>query len=606
MVFPATIGEYVSGLIEKLVKIDLLNFLTELGANYYPDQDLSFMPYFMELCDDENDGKFIVHHEKLIEFGVATSKDSFNMKTRLTKLSLVDGEDYITESTKITLSHGGSNTKHDYYLNPDSFKLCLMRAKKEKNQEIDVEKYARYYIFVEKVVKWYKTYQTGINARYLEMANSDIVDLKSEIKEERDAAAKEREVAAKEREVARLRYERMFGKLDELTETNEILIEKNEVLVEKVDDLTDEVKDGKKTINRVANTMGTLVSTVASRSAAKPSTDDRRTSFTLTMVASFTKSGVKFRCKYFKTVAKDMGGLVSQLTSGDFKATIQKLPGKHIVLFKTDEFPDQISLFDNVKKDYNALIDDMVLNAEAARNKHYTPIVDAIKSVKSTLKNRENRVWNLSNRSVALSSKEEKELKSKSNDIVVLTERLKELSETKQEMDKKYPKLFKKDIPVSWGQACFDYSLNRVISLSTIVNLFLNRVIVSRSGAIIDDDTEFEEITKIAKENEEKYRTSDEYKSITVIDDNTLPNYIRSSLGKYYRGLEPEDVKLAAIEYAEDAEKEGAVADAKPKKAKKAKKVKTTKKPKEAKVVEPATEAANAAAVEAEFEEEPF
>jgi ATP-dependent Clp protease adapter protein ClpS len=131
-------------------------------------------------------------------------------------------------------------------------------------------------------------------------------------------------------------------------------------------------------------------------------------------------------------------------------------------------------------------------------------------------------------------------------------------------------------------------------------------VIVSRSGAIIDDDTEFEEITKIAKENEEKYRTSDEYKSITVIDDNTLPNYIRSSLGKYYRGLEPEDVKLAAIEYAEDAEKEGAVADAKPKKAKKAKKVKTTKKPKEAKVVEPATEAANAAAVEAEFEEEPF
>ena len=48
------------------------------------------MEYFLELTQHE--GKFIVHHEKLIEYGVVTSTKSSNIK--LDALGLVENEEY--------------------------------------------------------------------------------------------------------------------------------------------------------------------------------------------------------------------------------------------------------------------------------------------------------------------------------------------------------------------------------------------------------------------------------------------------------------------------------------------------------------------------------
>ena len=50
------------------------------------------MEYFLELT--ENEGEFIVHHEKLIEYGVMSSKRSSAVKEKLDALELVEDIDY--------------------------------------------------------------------------------------------------------------------------------------------------------------------------------------------------------------------------------------------------------------------------------------------------------------------------------------------------------------------------------------------------------------------------------------------------------------------------------------------------------------------------------
>ena len=50
------------------------------------------LKYFLELTT--HDGGFVVHHEKLIEYGIVTSGRSSNMKQKLDALELVEDEDY--------------------------------------------------------------------------------------------------------------------------------------------------------------------------------------------------------------------------------------------------------------------------------------------------------------------------------------------------------------------------------------------------------------------------------------------------------------------------------------------------------------------------------
>ena len=50
------------------------------------------MEYFLELTTHE--GEFVVHHEKLVEYGIMTSNRSSNMKQKLDALELVENIDY--------------------------------------------------------------------------------------------------------------------------------------------------------------------------------------------------------------------------------------------------------------------------------------------------------------------------------------------------------------------------------------------------------------------------------------------------------------------------------------------------------------------------------
>ena len=59
---------------------------------FYSNYDISFMEYFLELTTHE--GEFVVHHEKLVEYGIMTSNRSSNMKQKLDALELVENIDY--------------------------------------------------------------------------------------------------------------------------------------------------------------------------------------------------------------------------------------------------------------------------------------------------------------------------------------------------------------------------------------------------------------------------------------------------------------------------------------------------------------------------------
>jgi hypothetical protein len=73
-------------------KMSLLDFFKNIHKKFFPDYDISFMQYFLELTSHRR--KFVVHHEKLVEYGVMTAKNSARVKNKLDALKLVENKDF--------------------------------------------------------------------------------------------------------------------------------------------------------------------------------------------------------------------------------------------------------------------------------------------------------------------------------------------------------------------------------------------------------------------------------------------------------------------------------------------------------------------------------
>lgn len=152
------ITDYITQLVGSVHKIELSEFCHNLHTRFYSDIDISFMDDFLQLASQENEGQFIVPHQKLEEYGVMTSGRSGNIKRTLERLGLEEGEDYLllqTEQNSIQIGRP-SNT---YMLTPESLFLALQRAKKTDTQTIDPKKYAKYFQFIQKCVKYFIEYQ---------------------------------------------------------------------------------------------------------------------------------------------------------------------------------------------------------------------------------------------------------------------------------------------------------------------------------------------------------------------------------------------------------------------------------------------------------------
>jgi len=142
----ATITNFINGLIATSAKPTILEFATEVHKRFYPEQDITFMNYFFELASQENEGKFVVPHQKLIEYGVVTSSRSSNLQARLESLGLEEGPEYVLLDIQQNSKKGGRPAKV-YMLTPEAFKMCLIRARRYNGQTIDVTKYAVNTIF---------------------------------------------------------------------------------------------------------------------------------------------------------------------------------------------------------------------------------------------------------------------------------------------------------------------------------------------------------------------------------------------------------------------------------------------------------------------------
>jgi len=149
--------EFIQELIQQETKLSLEEFFKGIHERFYPAQDISFMNYFLELTKHE--GEFIVHHNKLVEYGIVTSKRSSTIKEKLDALGLIEGEEYRLQDVLQPVPQGGYSTKKVYMLTPESFKKCLMRAQRRPNQTIDPVVYCDYYLLLEKTYKLYTDYE---------------------------------------------------------------------------------------------------------------------------------------------------------------------------------------------------------------------------------------------------------------------------------------------------------------------------------------------------------------------------------------------------------------------------------------------------------------
>ncbi len=172
-------SQYATKLATDLTKITMADFFKSIHGKFYQDQDISFMEYFLELC--EHDGEFYIHHNKLIEYGIMTSTESSKIKDKLKNLNLVESSDYVLADIRENSENGGRPSKV-YYLTSEAFKKCLMRARRYKGQPIDPVIYCDYYLLLEKVHKLYTDYERLYSNKLISMKDDKINELISEVK----------------------------------------------------------------------------------------------------------------------------------------------------------------------------------------------------------------------------------------------------------------------------------------------------------------------------------------------------------------------------------------------------------------------------------------
>ena len=99
----------------------------------------------MELSQEENQGQFVVHHEKLIEYGVVTQGDTTgDIKKRLDVHCMAENEDYVSGKFSQNSQKGG-RPQNVYMLTPECFKTILIGANKHKKHTSDLLKYRKYH-----------------------------------------------------------------------------------------------------------------------------------------------------------------------------------------------------------------------------------------------------------------------------------------------------------------------------------------------------------------------------------------------------------------------------------------------------------------------------
>ena len=266
-----TITEFNTYLSDKLRNIKLNEYFILIQSQFYSNVDISFMDYFLELCNHENE--FIVDHIKLQEYGVLNSIDtSQKIKRSLDTLMLIENEDYLVANVGQQLPSGTKYSK-EYKLTPYAFKLCLIRSKNSKE-------YAKYYLLLEQVFKNYQEYQIMYQKVLLSGKDEKLDEMKQTIDKQSaqiDELLGYAKKTVEKNEELKEQKEELYEKVDYMKENMEDMKENMEDMKENMEDMKENMEDMKENMEDIKDAF----KETADRSVPSPKKSNERHEFIL-------------------------------------------------------------------------------------------------------------------------------------------------------------------------------------------------------------------------------------------------------------------------------------------------------------------------------------
>jgi hypothetical protein len=142
---------YATELASTLTPIHMPEFFQDIHAMCYADHDISFLDYFLELINHDNE--FIVPCCKLLEHNIITTEQSMDILDHLKMVGLEGELDFIV-------------IHEVYMLTPEAYKKCLMRSSSFT--------YGDYYMLLEQIYKLYTDYERQYSYHLLIQKNDKI------------------------------------------------------------------------------------------------------------------------------------------------------------------------------------------------------------------------------------------------------------------------------------------------------------------------------------------------------------------------------------------------------------------------------------------------
>ena len=156
----SSVEEYNDYLIKNKINVTVLDYVNDINDIIF-NIDISFIDELLELVIRD---ECCIHHNMLVKYGILSLKSGTTDIKNLIKQYEFNDHDCLLRKVSEKME-SGTKYKNEYYFHPDAFKLCLMRSLKTK-------KYAKYYILLEKCIKYYNDYQILLNKTYnIELTN---------------------------------------------------------------------------------------------------------------------------------------------------------------------------------------------------------------------------------------------------------------------------------------------------------------------------------------------------------------------------------------------------------------------------------------------------
>jgi len=253
--------------------VPIKEYIVNIRDKYYPDIDISFMDFFMEMYKSNE----LISVELLSIYGVLnikpdrTSLHSGDIQRLFKRCHLEENKDYLIRRQLAPNSKGAP--KNAYYLTPKAFKICLISSSNET-------KYREYYLFLEECVHYYNIGQIKLRDDKLKEMQYKVNDLTEDL----EVVNEELHEVEEECDTLSTKLDKLMAKMDmqnkELQEQNKKLDMQNRKLDEQSKELQEQNKkldmqyeDSKKQMDSMQGTLDKIVKKLDK--VAVPPPDDK-------------------------------------------------------------------------------------------------------------------------------------------------------------------------------------------------------------------------------------------------------------------------------------------------------------------------------------------